>query len=158
MSLQYFKEKNVFLSFYLNIVCKNIVFDVGLRGPRAQASVFTSRKIKALVYLIQIISNSLARFWNLWIIENLKIKPSFKLIIRINIKSVVNAMHRIMTLLLQYQAFSFTARIPLFRMGKPYEAFIKLVVCMTENCHIHLNHIHNVVTKIFLVFYQFFNK
>jgi len=37
MSLQYFEEKisffyqNVYLSFYLNIVCKNIVCDVGLK-------------------------------------------------------------------------------------------------------------------------------
>jgi len=35
MSLQYFEEEkyfyqNVFLTFYLNIVCKNIVCDVGL--------------------------------------------------------------------------------------------------------------------------------
>ncbi len=104
MLLQYFKEINAFLSF-ISILCAKILFDVGLRGPRAQASVFTSRKIKALVYLIQIISNSLARFWNLWIIENLKIQPSFKLIIRIKIKWVVNVMHRSMILLLQYQAF-----------------------------------------------------
>jgi len=39
MSLQYFDEKiyfykDVFLFFYLNIVCKNIVCDVGLRKEK----------------------------------------------------------------------------------------------------------------------------
>jgi len=37
MSMQYFEEKicfyqNVFLSFYLNIMLKNILCDVGLKG------------------------------------------------------------------------------------------------------------------------------
>jgi len=51
MSLQYFEEKKIFLSksFYLNIVCKNIVCDVGLKEKKNRLKTFDLSQLSFIV-------------------------------------------------------------------------------------------------------------